>query len=332
MITLYEKLDLLERLRVDLQHNEEWNLIKTRAFEENGWFVAPFTDLAIANIINEFLDAGKLANWIKSYGIPANRTTPKTIGLVMAGNIPLVGFHDFLCGFLSGHKLLVKPSSKDNALIRHVVKKLAEWDERINEAVVFAERLKNCDAYIATGSNNSGRYFEYYFRNYPSIIRKNRTSVAVLSGSERSTDLQNLADDMLLYFGLGCRNVSKIYVPRDYDFIPLLHAMDKYMWMEDHSKFKNNYDYNLSLHILNHQYYMTNGTVLLVENPFIFSPISQVNFEFYDDNAPTDLSLKFADQIQCVAGSADMTFGKAQFPSLTDYADGVDTLKFLSEL
>ena len=253
MITLAERLNLLAKLKQYIQQDETWLTVKERANLENGWFVEQFTDLAVSNIVSEYLDADKLAAWIEQYQVPNIRSNPKKLGIVMAGNIPLVGFHDFLCGFVNGHKLFIKRSSKDSVLITHIVNKLAEWDQRINESVFFSDQLKGCEAYIATGSNNSGRYFEYYFRNYRSIIRKNRTSVAILTGKETSTDLENLADDMMLYFGLGCRNVSKIYIPESYDFVPLLNALNKYQWMDDHQKLKNNYDYHLSLLLLNNK-------------------------------------------------------------------------------
>jgi hypothetical protein len=330
---LQERISLLGRLGDYIQlNNDDWQAVKHKAFTINGWFVEEFVDLAAKNICEHFLQADKLTAWALQYELPNNNTQPKTVGLVMAGNIPLVGFHDFLCGFITGHKLAIKPSSKDTVLTQHLLNKLIEWAPELAEYIVFAERLAGCDAYIATGSNNSGRYFEYYFKNYPSIIRKNRTSVAVLNGSETAAELEKLADDLLLYFGLGCRNVSKLYVPRGYDFVPLLGALDKYKWMEDHHKFKNNYDYNLSLLILNYQYYMTNGTLLLVEKEEIFSAISQANFEFYDDEAPTNLLETYANQIQCVVGSGYLPLGQAQSPSLTDYADGVDTVAFFKSL
>ena len=330
MITLKERLSLLERLGEYLRDDKEWSEVKNKARQENGWFTESFTDLAVSNIITEFLDAGKLKEWIKDYDVPEIRSNPKLLGIVMAGNIPLVGFHEFLCGFVSGHNMLIKRSSKDGVLITHIVDQLAKWDERTNETVVFSEQLKKCDAYIATGSNNTGRYFEYYFKNYANIIRKNRTSVAVLTGKETADELDKLSDDLLLYFGLGCRSVSKIYAPASYNFEPLLNALNKYKWMEDHQKLKNNYDYNLSLLLLNHQYYMTNGTVLLVENEGLFSPISQVHYEYYDTTIPDDLLTKYSDKIQCVIGSDYTRFGKAQSPALSDYADGVDTMQFLS--
>ena len=192
--------------------------------------------------------------------------------------------------------------------------------------------LKSCDAYIATGSNNSSRYFEYYFSRYPNIIRKNRTSVSVLTGKETPEELESLADDVHLYFGLGCRNVTKIYVPRGYDFIPLLDACKKYSWMIEHHKYKNNYDYNLAIHLLNKKYYMTNGSVLLVEEPSLFSPISQLNYEFYGPEQDPVRQLAGHPDLQCLVGQGGIPLGRSQQPRLKDYADGIDSLSFLAGL
>ena len=137
---------------------------------------------------------------------------------------------------------------------------------------------------------------------------------------------------MYLYFGLGCRNVTKLYIPKEYDFVPLLEAFNKYNWLADHHKYKNNYDYNLAILILNKKYYMTNGSVLLLEEPAIFSPISQLNYEFYNTNDELTSMLPPAQDLQCIAGKGFIPFGQAQFPSLTDYADGVDTMEFLVRL
>ncbi|MEI9909839.1 MAG: hypothetical protein WDO71_09315 [Bacteroidota bacterium] len=209
-------------------------------------------------------------------GEPASKTS----GIVMAGNIPLVGFHDLLCVFIAGHKAIIKPSSKDDTLIRHLAAKLIEWEIEVSELIQFAEMLKNCEAYIATGSNNSAGYFEYYFKKYPHIIRRNRTSVAILTGHETHDELAKLADDVYCYFGLGCRNVTKIHVPKEYDFIPLLTAFKKYDYLAEHHKYKNNYDYNLAIHLLNKKMYMSNPSLLLIEEASPFSPISQLNYEF----------------------------------------------------
>ena len=190
--------------------------------------------------------------------------------------------------------------------------------------------LKGCDAYIATGSNNSARYFDYYFSKYPHIIRRNRTSVAILTGYESAAELDKLADDVNLYYGLGCRNVTKIYVPENYDFVPLLASFKKYIDFADHNKYKNNYDYQLAILLLNNKYYMTNGAILLVENEAFFSAISQLHYEFYTgDPATISAGLQNNRDIQCVIGNGYINFGQAQSPGLADFADGVDTMGFL---
>jgi len=313
-----------------LSGSPEWLETKQRASLINPWFTPEFVDIAAGNIAKHFLDKQKLENWTSSYKIET--VAPKKIGIVMAGNIPLVGFHDLLCVFISGHKAIIKASSKDEVLIKHLAQKLIEWNKGLNEMIVFQEMLKDCDAYIATGSNNSARYFEYYFKKYPHIIRRNRTSVAILAGNETTEELEKLADDIHLYFGMGCRNVTKIFVPKDYDFIPLLTVFKKYDHFKDHHKYRNNYDYNLALHILNGKFYMANESLILLENPSIFSPISQLNYEFYTDKNTVEGSLRSMDDLQCTVGHDHIQFGQAQLPSLTDYADGIDTINFLTKL
>ena len=308
----------------------DWQEAKHKASLTNPWFTPEFIDLAEGNIAKNFLDKGNMQSWTSSYKLGS--VDPKKIGIVMAGNIPLVGFHDLLSVFISGHKAIIKASSKDEVLIKHLTQKLIEWNRELNEMIVFQEMLKGCDAYIATGSNNSARYFEYYFKKYPHIIRRNRTSVAVLDGNETTMELEKLADDVHLYFGMGCRNVTKIYVPKEYDFIPMLSAFRKYDHFKDHHKYKNNYDYNLALHILNGKFYMATESVILFESPSIFSPISQLNYEFYTDKDLVAQSLGSMDDLQCAVGHGYIPFGHAQLPSLTDYADGIDTLNFLTKL
>jgi Acyl-CoA reductase (LuxC). len=212
-MNLQMRIDLATQLgEYILSGAPEWQDAKHKASLTNPWFTSEFIDLAAGNISSNFLDKGKLQNWVSSYNLKS--VEPKKIGIVMAGNIPLVGFHDFLSVFISGHKAIMKTSSKDEILIKHLGDKIIEWNKSLNEFIVFQEMLKNCDVYIATGSNNSARYFEYYFKKYPHIIRRNRTSVAVLDGNETITELEKLADDVHLYFGMGCRNVTKIYVPK----------------------------------------------------------------------------------------------------------------------
>jgi hypothetical protein len=249
----------------------------------------------------------------------------------MAGNIPLVGFHDFLSCFLSGHRQFIKLSSKDPWLFPVLLEFLCKKNLALSDQFQTAGILRGMDAYIATGSNNSARYFNYYFGKYPSLIRRNRTSIAILDGNETAEELDRLADDVFLYFGLGCRNVTQIHVPENYDFIPLLGAFRKYHWMADHNKYKNNYDYRLSLAILNKLFYMTNDCLLLLQNDSPFSPISVLHYAFYKNRSNWVVPGE-NENLQCVVGRDFLPFGKSQEPGLRDYADGVDTMKFLQEL
>ena len=334
MMTLSTRIDIMVRLgQYLLENSEEWQEVKEKAYRANGWILPEFIDLSIKNLTNQFLQKDQLLNWVKLYpGIKEEIRSPKLVGIVMAGNIPLVGFHDFLCVFISGNKALIKPSSKDEVLIKHLVTKLIEWQPELKDFIGFAELLKNCDAYIATGGNSTANHFEYYFGKYPNIIRKNRTSVAILSGNESAEELEQLADDVYFYFGMGCRNITKIYVPKDYDFIPLINTFKKYDYLADHHKYKNNYDYNLALHILNNNQYMSNESLLLIEEENIFSPVSQLNYEYYEN--PTFLinTLQNNESVQCIVGKQFIPFGGAQSPALSNYADGVDTMKWLEEL
>ena len=332
-MNLQERLKIAEKLGTYLlSEDEEWNNIKERAERENAWFTKIFIDTAIANIAYNFLEKNLLNEWANCYEVKDNPHSKKNIGVVMAGNIPLVGFHDFLCVFISGYMQTIKASSKDSILIKHIVAKLTEWDERIKEYVAFEENLKACDAYIATGSNNSSRYFDFYFGKYPNIIRKNRTSVAILDGKENETDLANLSDDIQMYFGLGCRNVTKLYIPAGYDFVPLLEALKKYEFYFEFHKYKHNYDYQLAILMMGRKFYMTNSSIILTEDPAIFSPVSQVNYEFYDNKVEITKSLATNESIQCIVGKDYIDFGNAQKPNLTDYADGIDTMEFLKNL
>lgn len=332
-MNLQQRIVLLNRLgEYILQDNDNWQAAKQKASLQNSWFTPEFIDLATRNIAFAFLQKDKLTAWAQQYNIPTENTAPKNVGIIMAGNIPLVGFHDFLCVFITGHRQTIKPSSKDDVLIKHLAQQLNIWDDATRPLVTFAEMLKGCDAYIATGSNNSARYFDYYFSKYPHIIRRNRTSVAVLTGDETPGELDKLADDVYQYFGLGCRNVTKLYVPEKYDFIPLIEAFKKYDYLADLHKYKHNYDYMLAVLILNKQYYMSNQSILLAENRELFSPISQLNYEFYQNAGEVEAALGNNADVQCIVGKNHLPFGQAQQPALTDYADGVDVMKFLLEL
>ena len=331
-MNVQERLNLLEQLsNYMLNDSEEWNAIKHTAYLKNQWFIPQFIELAVTNICNEYLQKDMLQNVVQQYKI-GEPIQPKTVGIVMAGNIPLVGFHDFLCVFLCGHYATIKLSSKDDVLLPFLLNKMKEWNDKFANYVTIAETLKNCDAYIATGSNNSSRYFEYYFAKYPHIIRKNRTSVALLEGNETSEKLNLLADDVSLYFGLGCRNVTKLFVPEGYDFIPVLESLKKYDYFLEFHKYKNNYDYNLALLIMSNRLYMNNGSILLAENASPFAPVAQLNFSYYNSIKETISALQNNSDVQCIVGHQHTPFGNAQKPCFTDFADGTDTLQFLMNL
>jgi Acyl-CoA reductase (LuxC) len=314
-----------------LSDDAQWTMAKTRAFQHNPWFIPDFIDMAVRNITSRYLKRNLLEEWTRHYHFPSANESPKIVGIVMAGNIPLVGFHDFLSCFVSGNRQFIKLSSKDSVLFTSILNFLVKRCPEVAKYVQITDMLKGMDAYIATGSNNSARYFDYYFGKYPSLIRRNRTSIALLQGDETPEELEKLADDVFMYFGLGCRNVTQIHVPENYDFIPLLQSFRKYQWVADHNKYKNNYDYRLSLAILNKLYYMTNDCLLLLEEKSPFSPISVLNYTFYSD-PKIALPILENQELQCIVGREFVPFGKSQQPDLTDYADGRDTMKFLRAL
>jgi hypothetical protein len=329
---LKERLEILKELGKYISaQGSDWKSAVQKATQKNNWFVPEFVQLASNNIAQQFLQNEKLEQWAAHYHLD-DAIKPAKVGIVMAGNIPLVGFHDFLAVFVSGHTQIIKQSSKDDVLLKHLAEKMIEWNPEASRHVQFSEQLKSCDAYITTGSDNSARYFEYYFGRYPSIIRKNRTSVAVLTGKESTEQLQLLADDIMQYFGLGCRNVTQLYVPKEYDFVPLLSALKKYKWFFEHHKYRNNYDYQLAIYLMNNIYYMTNDCVVLVEAESPFSPIGTLHYQYYEDADTIYSQLKANDKIQAVVGAKGVQFGAAQCPQLMDYADGVDVMQFLLSL
>ena len=328
-MNLAERIDLMVKLgKYLIADGPQLKAIKQKAFEKNKWFIQQFTDLALKNISEQFLDRLKLEEWIKIYHLDDN-VSKKVIGIVMAGNIPLVGFHDFLCAFITGHRQKIKLSDKDDVLFPYIINKLTQWNSKISEVVEFADVLKDCDAFIATGSNNSTRYFNYYFGRYPSIIRHNKTSVGILYGDETENKLELLADDIHTYFGLGCRNITSLYIPADYDFLPLINSFKKYSYFANHPKYRNNYDYSLALLIMNNQKYMTSESVILFENKDIFSPVSQLHYSFYENKNELLDNLRNNKDVQCICGDGEIEFGSSQRPKLADYADGVDVIQFL---
>lgn len=313
-----------------LSDHPDWLEAKDRAFRSNPWFIPEFIELATRQIATAYLDTSNLQTWSKQASLPEAPVHPARIGLALAGNLPLVGFHDWLAVFISGHQAHLKLSSQDSVLFEYIRHVLVGWEPSLAHYIQFADRLNGLDAYIATGSDNTARYFEYYFGKYPHIIRKNRTAVAVLTGDESAEALNALSGDLYQYFGRGCRNVTHLFVPRGYDFQPLLESGESYRHLADHHKFKNNFEYQLALRILNKEFYMTNQIGLFVEQPSLYAPISVVHYSYYDRVEDVEpVFLREADRIQCRVGVGGIPFGDCQKPSLEDYADGIDTLDFL---
>jgi hypothetical protein len=328
---LAQRLDLLVRLQAYILGNDaEWLAAKEKAFIQNGWFIPEFIDLSVRNIATYLLSRRTLQKWAGKHQIPDLPSTEKTIGLVLPGNIPLAGFYDFLCVFLSGHRLRIKLSPKDDVLLKHLIQKLAEWEPVLDERITMEDMLKGCNAYITTSEKTSGPFTKYFGR-YPGIIHRHGTAAAVLDGLETRQQLEFLADDVFQYFGRGCMNVTRLYVPKEYDFIPLLKVFDKYGYLIDHNKYKNNYDYQLAMLILNKEFYMTNGCILLTENKSGPAPTARLNYEFYTTEQDLEAVLKEADNPPSLVGTRYLPFGRAQ-QSVICEQNGQPTLQFLLDL
>ena len=335
-IPLKERIEVFRQLGqrlsgLSIQEKEDLGL---EAINENNWFVPKSIDSALKETA-KVLQRGHLEKWTAPYKLmPA---VSKRIGLIMAGNIPMVGFHDLLSVLISGHQAKIKLSSQDSILIRFIIKNIKDISPAWNERMEVVESLKDIDAIIATGSDNSARYFRHYFSKYPHIIRQNRTSVAIIDGNESEESLRLLGDDIFQYFGLGCRNVSKIYIPKSYDMRLLIDAIAPFQIISDHHKYRNNYDYNKSVYLVNKEPHLDSGFCLFKESDQLVSPIAVLYYEKYKNE--TDLNFKIAQhqhKIQCMVSEngqyeGSISFSEAQQPALWDYADGVDTLEFLSK-
>ncbi len=306
-----------------------------QAVHYNGWFTTDNVLYALQTW-SDVLEIENIQKWTTSYNF--SNSTPKTIGIVTAGNIPLVGFHDFITVLMSGHKVMIKQSSNDQKLLPVLVDYLIKIEPRFKDYITFTEvQLKDFDAVIATGSNNTARYFEHYFDKYPHIIRKNRNAIAILTGDESESELEALGDDIFRYFGLGCRSVSKVFVPRNYDFDILFNAVYKQHEIIEYLKYKNNYDYNKTVYLMSQIPLLENGFLVLKEDISYTSPIATLFYEYYDDESELENKLRLdKEQIQCVVRKKDtddnVPFGQTQQPQLWDYADGVDTMEFLLKL
>lgn len=311
---------------------EQW---ARQAYSFNKWFTEENVFLALEGL-QKFLDKEALQQWVKKYKLPDR--PEKTVGLVMAGNIPLVGFHDFLSVLIAGYSVAIKKSSQDPFLIEQIARELTEIAPDFVSRIRFTEKLNTVDALIATGSDNSSRYFEYYFSSIPHIIRKNRSSAAILSGSESVEDLNQLGNDVFRYFGLGCRNVSKLFLPEGYDLHRLIEAFRSFSSIIDHSKYANNYDYNKAIYLLKQIPFSDAGFFLLKEDTELVSPVATIYYEFYKDRRELEgLILGCENKLQILLSQTDwpengVRFGSSQLPELNDYADEVDTLAFLEKI
>jgi hypothetical protein len=298
----------------------------------NPWFTPDNVRHAVSAIAGA-LASEKMHRWLSAYPEICDEHEPVTVGVVMAGNIPLVGFHDLLCVLVTGNRLQARLSTKDELLMRTVVSTLTALEPGFNPFIeLTAERLKGFDMVIATGSNNTSRYFEYYFRNVPSIIRRNRNSIAIIDGTETDRELELLGDDIFSYFGLGCRNVSKIYVPAGYDITGLSSHWQKYGSLLSHRKYTVNYDHNKAVATVNREPFTDAGFVLLRETASLIAPMAVLNYEYYNDPIAVSNEVKrLGDDVQCVAGHGHLPFGTTQEPELWDYADNTDTIRFLQK-
>jgi hypothetical protein len=320
----------------NLSEDEKFSLFR-QAENQNAWFTQRSMEQALEGI-RVMLDAQALEKWLAAYTL-LNPLSSKQVGLMLSGNIPAVGFHDLLSVLISGHTACVKLSSQDAALPLWLIQELKKIEPRFSDRIQVEDMLKNKQAYIATGSDNSARYFNYYFGKYPHLIRSNRTSVAILQGDESTTDLQALGKDIFDYFGLGCRNVSKVFVKNQGQLTDLLDALESFSWVGNHHKYFNNYEYNKSIYLVNRTPHLDNGFLLLKESTDLVSPIGVLFYEIYSEEQELKTKLKDLDaKIQCVVGNQTMDlpgiipFGQTQCPQPWDYADGVDTLQFLGAL
>lgn len=309
-------------------------IMAQQARAKNQWFTEENVNMSLTGIVN-LLSADKLKDWTTRYKF--SQYTYR-VGIVMAGNIPLVGFHDFLSVLISGHKAVIKLSTQDDVLLKIIAAWLIEIEPKFEKFIDFAEKLTEIDAVIATGSDNSSRYFNQYFGHMPNIIRKNRTSCAIIRGDESAEDIFRLGKDIFSYFGLGCRNIAKILIPKDYDLTQFLDHLKPYHEILHHHKYNNNYDYNKSIYLVNREEHLDNGFLLLKPSSELVSPLAVLYYEEYNDRVTLETYVSsISGKLQCLV-SADgwfpgsFDFGLAQKPDVDDYADGVDTLEFLSEL
>ena len=332
---LKERVDAIVKLGFYMRKSlliDNPNLLRKVEYS-NSWFTPQNVTKSLENWSSQ-LTLDMIQSWILPYNLP-NNLTAKEVLIIMAGNIPLVGFHDFISVIICGHKAVIKKSSSDYILIDKIINKLFEIDTRFKKYVEFVDNVKerSFDAVIATGSNNSAKYFDYYFKKSKRIIRRNRRSVAILDGNESQADLKGLSEDIFSYFGLGCRNVSKLFLPNGYDLDKLFNVFFNFSDIINHRKYANNYEYNKAIFLMGGNKIVENGFILLKQEESLFSPVAMLYFEYYSDIEKVNSFIEQNNKdIQCVVSSCKIAFGATQNPNLWDYADGVDTVSFLKSL
>lgn len=307
--------------------NNSLNDLLPRAKAENVWFDEENVSQALTQW-QKMLSQDQVSQWINNYELVT--ISPKSIGIIMAGNIPLVGLHDMLCVWATGHRAIVKLSSDDTVLMQHILNEMVAYNPYFEANTEVVQRLNAADAIIATGSNNTNRYFEHYFGQKPHIFRKNRHSVAVIKGHETKEDFINLGHDIFQYYGLGCRSISQLLVPETYDFIPMLDAFNTFDYLQHNYKYFNNYEYYKAIYLINRDKHLDTGFLLIRENDSMAAPVGTIYFKTYKNDIEIDAYLKTNEaDIQCIAGMNYTAFGQSQKPSIQDYADNIDTMEWL---
>jgi len=337
-LTTYQRLAAFSELRNRiLNQREPLDEIISAAHQRNSWFTPENIRQAIFANLN-LLDQTNLEEWVSPYLAELSEETDKNVGLILAGNIPMVGFHDILTCLIAGFKVQIKTSSDDRVLIPYLLDQLIMIEPEFASKIKIVDKLSNFDLVIATGSNNTSRYFDYYFRNVPHVIRKNRNGVSIITSAESKEDFQKLGKDIFDYFGLGCRNVSKIFFPTDFDYSSFFEAIEGFSDISNHYKYNNNYEYNKAIYLVNGDEHLDNGFLLLKRDERIASPLGVVYIEEYQDieNVKERL-VSDSKNIQCLVGNISLEgtvttvpFGKSQEPKLSDYADGINILEFLN--
>lgn len=333
-----KKIHLLSQLGKLLESNNNKGFkVYEQAQAANAWFTCEHIQYAIHQIITQYLEPSKLEKWLNTYTYTS--TSPKTLGLIPAGNIPLVGFHDLLCAYLSGHTVQLMLSSKDEVLLHYLLNAWSEVDPEFTKQVRIADNLKDVEALIATGSDDTHRHFAYYFKHIPTLLRKNRNSIAIIHPNDEDSVLESIADDMLMYFGMGCRNVSYLLLPENFEMQRLFTACNKYSYYREHTKYMNNYDYYRTLLLMNGKPHYCNDFLLVESNESLSSRPSVVHYRNYKNMQDVVSILKQNEEkIQCIVSSCNIEDiecvapGHSQIPTLDTFADKVDTLQFLLNL